>query len=514
MTNDIPLLGYGKMPMRVKILKGNESTKTNIVTQNEIIDLQRDLNLTNDQLHSICQFMKRKGLRTPNTRYTQVLKKQNVIDLFESAIIELEDSKGIQSPTEVVYCNDIDQLLKRVEEVRKIPIQLNRYGIDHGQSWLKVVCSPIHGLQFVDSVKGALIVAVADCIESPFNIGQIIGLLDLPLDQHNEVLTCDLKVLCQILGIKGGNARYPCPYCLYNKPEGRPGIRRTGSHFDEMYLKFKKQYKCAEKYAKECGGVYRPRIFSNFENPLQTFPIAAVHGILGLREKLLDRIPMKLLGKDEYKRFEDTFMIPLVGPRQQYHGGSYTGDKSKKLIDSFDQINIDDFPPLKPLIPVLQSASNVLHKVFGKMLLEGWEASIQEFRKAYGEMQQRIPQTHIKYNNDLAEAGFEAEFNRMQLSLPNPKSSRTQNIINNLIPSTKLHILLDHLEEFLLLVNADRPDSQLLGLGYFAESVLESSHHSFKDVLARFHGGNKLIREVIEFNAQSIGYFAEKSSIN
>ena len=73
-------------------------------------------------------------------------------------------------------------------------------------------------------------------------------------------------------------------------------------------------------------------------------------------------------------------------------------------------------------------------------------------------MQQRIPQTHIKYNNDLAEAGFEAEINRMQLSLPNPKSSRTQNIINNLIPSTKLHILLDHLEEFLLLVNADRPD--------------------------------------------------------
>ena len=78
---------------------------------------------------------------------------------------------------------------------------------------------------------------------------------------------------------------------------GEPGIKRTGSHFYEMYTKFKELYKCAPQFAKECGGVYRPRIFSNFENPLHSFPIAPVHGILGLREKLLDRIPMKLLGK-------------------------------------------------------------------------------------------------------------------------------------------------------------------------------------------------------------------------
>ena len=88
-------------------------------------------------------------------------------------------------------------------------------------------------------------------------------------------------------------------------------------------------------------------------------------------------------------------------------------------------------------------------------------------------------------------------------------SVKLQNIRHNLTPSTKLHILLDHLEEFLLLVNTDRPDSQPLGLGYFAESVLESSHHTFKDLLTRFHGANKLLRSVVEFNAQSIGYLIE-----
>ena len=126
MSNVIPFLGYRKMSLRVKILKGAEAPESKIVTQNEIQELQRDLNLSNDQLRNICQFLKRKGLHTPNTRITQVLKKQNVIDLFESAIVELEDSNGDKSPTEVIYCNNIDQLLKRVEEIRGKPLQLNR----------------------------------------------------------------------------------------------------------------------------------------------------------------------------------------------------------------------------------------------------------------------------------------------------------------------------------------------------------------------------------------------------
>ena len=142
MSNVIPLLGYGKMPLKVKIVKESEAPESNIVTQNEILYLQCDLNLSSHQLHNICQFMKRKGLRTPNTRITHALKKQNVIDLFESAIVELEDNNGDKSPTKVVYCNNIDQLMKRAEGIRGKPLQLNRYGIDHSQDWLKIVLSP------------------------------------------------------------------------------------------------------------------------------------------------------------------------------------------------------------------------------------------------------------------------------------------------------------------------------------------------------------------------------------
>ena len=126
-------------------------------------------------------------------------------------------------------------------------------------------------------------------------------------------------------------------------------------------------------------------------------------------------------------------------------------------------------------------------------------------------MQQRIAQDSItKSDRKEAEFGIEAEFEHLKLEPTKDTSIKAQQIIiHNLIPSTKLHILLDHLEEFLLTVNANRPDSQPLGLGYFAESVLESSHRSFEEVLGRFNGANKVLRAVVEFNAQSIGYIVE-----
>ena len=74
--------------------------------------------------------------------------------------------------------------------------------------------------------------------------------------------------------MKGGNARHPCPYCLYNKVKDKPGVVGTASHFDDMYTKLIEQCNGAQQYAKECAGIFRPPNLSNFESPLQSFPIA------------------------------------------------------------------------------------------------------------------------------------------------------------------------------------------------------------------------------------------------
>ena len=48
-----------------------------------------------------------------------------------------------------------------------------------------------------------------------------------------------------VLGTKAGNAFHQCPYCLYNKVSGGPGIERNGSHFGEIYTKLKELYTCS-----------------------------------------------------------------------------------------------------------------------------------------------------------------------------------------------------------------------------------------------------------------------------
>ena len=91
-----------------------------------------------------------------------------------------------------------------------------------------------------------------------------------------------------------------------------------------------------------------------------------------------------------------------------------------------------------------------MHKVFGKILLDGWEVSIQDFQRAYVNMQIIRAQNITNSDRKEIEFGIEAEFEDLKLEPTKDTSIKAhQIIIDNLRLSTKLHILLDHLEEFL-----------------------------------------------------------------
>ena len=66
-------------------------------------------------------------------------------------------------------------------------------------------------------------------------------------------------------------------------------------------------------------------------------------------------------------------------------------------------------------------------------------------------MQQKVVQFLNKSGD--CEFSIERELEQMHLQSKKSISVKLQNIKLNLIPSTKPNILLDHLEEFLLLVN-------------------------------------------------------------
>ena len=79
----------------------------------------------------------------------------------------IEPSGYIEKETEVVYCNNIESLINFAEDSRSKPSQVYRWGLDHGKGYLKVV---LQRLQYKDSVKGCLIVAVTMAPETRDNL--------------------------------------------------------------------------------------------------------------------------------------------------------------------------------------------------------------------------------------------------------------------------------------------------------------------------------------------------------
>ena len=74
---------------------------------------------------------------------------------------ENEDCHGyIEKETEVVYCNNVESLVRYAEESRSTSSNVYRWGLDQGKGYLKLVLQLTHGLQYKDSVKGCLLVAV------------------------------------------------------------------------------------------------------------------------------------------------------------------------------------------------------------------------------------------------------------------------------------------------------------------------------------------------------------------
>ena len=98
--------------------------------------------------------------------------------------------------TEIVYCTNVQELLRRAEKLRDVSPTLLRWGCDHGQGLLKVVLQPVYGTDVLDSVKSCFILAVCDAPETRFNLSSIFALPpSLDLTNPTNVFTSDLKVI-------------------------------------------------------------------------------------------------------------------------------------------------------------------------------------------------------------------------------------------------------------------------------------------------------------------------------
>ena len=163
---------------------------------------------------------------------------------------ENEDCHGyIEKETEVVYCNNVKSLVRYAEESRSTSSNVYRWGLDHGKCYLKLVLQLTHGLQYKDSVKGCLLVAVTKAPETRDNLRKIFALLpSLDLTNPKNVLTSDLKVVNMVL-LLGDAAKYPCPNCTYCWTTEEEGFSRNWNHYEDMFHKLQEVYRSDSEMA-------------------------------------------------------------------------------------------------------------------------------------------------------------------------------------------------------------------------------------------------------------------------
>ena len=199
-----------------------------------------------------------------------------------------------------------------------------------------------------------------------------------------------------------------------------------------------------------------------------------------MRVKLIDKIARELLGEARFKQLQDEWIIPIAGPPKRYHGGTYTGAPSVRIIDSRYRINLSKFPELVPLIPVLHAASNIIHSTFGRKLKGTGYNSIRYSRVACFEMRR--------------EDSFGS-------NVSHEKNFRT---------ITNLNVKLQH---YLSVINTvvEHP----VGLGYISEQVLESSHQKCIQSFQLYVGvRDKLLKSTVKYNALHINCIVDKQQDN
>ena len=106
--------------------------------------------------------MKQPNAKTPSVASILSSIKELTSDLFSQTTLMLEKEtvgylkalrRAIVKKKLWFFCTNVEELIHSAE---------NRLACDHGQGLLKLVVQPTHGLTFLDSVKGSMLVAVSD----------------------------------------------------------------------------------------------------------------------------------------------------------------------------------------------------------------------------------------------------------------------------------------------------------------------------------------------------------------
>ena len=294
------------------------------------------------------------------------LRKERVDDLFD--IKEIVGNAGTEKnplirSINLVYCNNICELAKRIAKNRNSVLDTCKLQGDHGQGSLKLSIQ----FDFSNSVSTLIILAITqESKESILTLKEMENLVN-PQSLHDQLgmtvlRTGDLQYLQLSVGIKTGNASYPCPYCYWRMT----GINRDAVDAVCTKRDIKKDLTTFHQLGSDrqkshlCHGQQGEPAFLG--NPGEDIVPPTLHINLGLVNHILEKMELKF-GVPAMQK--DLYNISKVN-KTSYQGGKFEGNEVQKIVKSFNMIDWPDnhpFTKYKELFAALETTNDILFRI-------------------------------------------------------------------------------------------------------------------------------------------------------
>ena len=316
----------------------------NPLSEEEIIELIKDNNLSDRQVLNICKFLRQKCGRkviTPNI-LNKLKERKSMFNQFFTEVrldsnsdLHFKSKKGKPISRSVTYCHDLPGLIaykKLVENIDEEKEILNVIGIDDGKGILKVVWNwslmveNDQGKKKLMGPKRSIILAVVSKVkENHFNISVLMNLTKI--NEVEYALSLDLKLVNIMVGIQTHSSRHPCPYGeCWRHDDGtwRKGQDRTIRNIRENRNKWMKRSRNKQgnriNLKDHINCEKDPLMNGDQDEPIiKTVPPPPLHTLL--------LGPVNHIFKELRKRYKNILkkVSKLHIQRSKYHGKNFEG---------------------------------------------------------------------------------------------------------------------------------------------------------------------------------------------
>ena len=273
-------------------------------------------------------------------------------------------------------------------------------------------------------VKKCFIIGIVpNILENYFNLKRL--WLNVGVNELNRPFTVasDLKLCNILLGLMSHSSLHPCCWCDVEKNKmNSKGSQRTIASLKNLFWTYLDDGAEKQK-AKYYRNVIHLPLFNNVPDDtpvLCVVPPPELHLMTGPVNNMFRAL------KEAWPQ-ADSWLQRCSIYRECLHGGSFTGNASRKLLKSTQVL--EDIAPQNcaVFVKAFEDFNNVVESCFSHQLQQDFLRKIDEFRKSYAQL--HIPVTQ------------------------------------------KVHAVLFHVPEFCTLKNQ--------GLGPWSEQTSESVHHDF-----------------------------------